>query len=206
MEDLSYQRIYQSREYLMPLGTICHRAHFGGYSLSVDKTVFAMVAEGELYLRACDESAQYTVTQDAPLLVFNKRGRQVSLNYYFVSESLWRDRSLLLQLSALSLDAARRDKDRRSARKRLRALPNLTFQLEAQLHEAGVLDAHTLRMLGAKVCWLRLRKSNKHLSAKVLLALEGAIVGLHEAALPAPRRRELMEWFNGVIKNGASPY
>ncbi|WP_039056314.1 TfoX/Sxy family DNA transformation protein [Enterobacter sp. Bisph1] len=200
MEELSYQRIYQSREYLTPLGTIRHRAHFGGYSLSVDKTVFAMVAEGELYLRACDESAQYAVTQNAPLLKFNKRGRQVSLNYYFVSDSLWRDPPLLLKLSELSLDAARREKDRRSARVRLRDLPNLSFQLEAQLHEAGVLDVHMLRLLGAKACWLRLRKMNNQLSGKILLALEGAIVGLHEAALPALRRRELIEWINGLPK------
>jgi len=36
---------------------------------------------------------------------------------------------------------------------------------------------------------------NKHLSYKVLFALEGAIQGLHEAALPAIRRRELIEWY-----------
>ena len=200
MEDLSYQRIYQSREYLTSLGTIRHRAHFGGYSLSVDQTVFAMVAQGELYLRACEESAHYAITQNAPLLRFNKRGRKVSLNYYFVSERLWHDRALLLQLSGLSLEAARREKEQRGARMRLRDLPNLSFQLEAQLQEAGVLDVPTLRMLGAKACWLRLRKQNKLLSGKVLLALEGAIVGLHEAALPAPRRRELIDWINGVLK------
>ena len=29
----------------------------------------------------------------------------------------------------------------------------------------------------------------------MLFALEGAIVGLHEAALPELRRRELVEWY-----------
>jgi len=85
MEDLSYQRIYQSREYLTSLGQISHRAHFGGYSLAVDNIVFAMIAEGELYLRACDESAQYDVVRRAPLLSLNKRGRQISLNYFYVA-------------------------------------------------------------------------------------------------------------------------
>ncbi|UXY09359.1 TfoX/Sxy family DNA transformation protein [Kosakonia sp. ML.JS2a] len=206
MEDISHQRIYQSCECLASLGDICYRAHFGGYSLSVDKTVFAMVAGGELYLRACDESAHYTVTRQAPMLMFNKRGRQVSLNYYFVNERLWSDRALLLELSALSLSAAKQEKIQRTARLRLRDLPNLTFQLEALLHDAGVLDAHTLRLLGAKACWLRLRKMNQQLSVKVLFALEGAIIGLHEAALPAIRRQELLEWFNELITKGSKPY
>jgi hypothetical protein len=55
------------------------RAHFGGYSLSIDNTVFAMISEGELYLRACEESAQYRVTTRSPLLTIQKRGRAVSL-------------------------------------------------------------------------------------------------------------------------------
>lgn len=204
MEDLSYQRIYQSCECLTSLGKIRHRAHFGGYSLSVDDTVFAMVAEGELYLRACEQSAQYATTHHAPLLVFNKRGRAVSLNYYFVDQDLWNDRPRLLELSAFSLDAARREKVLRSARKRLRDLPNLTFQLETQLRDAGVMDVQTLRILGAKACWLRLRKTNRHLGVKVLLALEGAIAGLHEAALPAQTRQELMEWFDIVMQKTAN--
>ncbi len=206
MEDLSYQCIHQSCEYLTSLGEIRHRAHFGGYSLSVDDTVFAMVAEGELYLRACEQSAQYAITHDAPLLIFNKRGREVSLNYYFVDQALWNDRPMLLELSAYSLDAARREKVQRSARKRLRDLPNLTFQIETQLRDAGIMDIQTLRLLGAKASWLRLRKANRHLGVKILLALEGAIVGLHEAALPAQTRQELIEWFAIVMKKTANPH
>lgn len=196
MEDRSSTRLYKLSECLSSLGEICQRAHFGGYSLSVDKTVFGIVAEGELYLRACDESAAYTVTHKAPLLMFNKRGRMVSLNYYFVGEGIWRDQPLLLELSALSLEAARREKAERSAKLRLRDLPNLTSQLEASLYKAGVTDAQTLYHLGAKACWLKLRKNNRRLSTKVLFALEGAITGMHAAALPAIRRQELMEWLN----------
>ncbi|WP_048998361.1 TfoX/Sxy family DNA transformation protein, partial [Klebsiella pneumoniae] len=42
--------------------------------------------------------------------------------------------------------------------------------------------------------WLRLRVNNASLSLSVLLALEGAIAGVHAAALPTPRRQELLEW------------
>ncbi|WP_437889406.1 TfoX/Sxy family DNA transformation protein [Phytobacter sp. V91] len=196
MKSVSYQRIYLSQEYLAPLGEIQSRALFGGYSLSVDNIVFAMISKGELYLRMCEESAQYTVKRQPPLLMYRKRGRDVLLNYYFVDEHLWRDIPMLVRLSFCSLDAARSEIQQRKAISRLKDLPNLTFQLETLLCEAGVSDAKMLRLLGAKVCWLRIKKMNKHLGIKVLLALEGAIFGLHEAALPAFRRQELIDWYN----------
>ena len=64
--------------------------------------------------------------------------------------------------------------------------------------EAGITNEETLRQLGAKTSWLKMRSKNKALSIRVLFALEGAIEGLHEAALPADIRRELTEWFNAL--------
>ena len=195
MKKISYERIYQSEKYLSPLGDVEHRALFGGYALAVDNTVFAMVSEGELYLRACEESASYFVKQGAPFLTLQKRGRPVVLNYYRVDDTLWEDQERLLRLSSFALEAARRERCQRFRQDRLKDLPNLSFQLEMLLCEAGIPNEQTLRALGAETCWLRIKRLNKHLSYKVLFALEGAIKGLHEAALPEIRRRELVEWY-----------
>ncbi|WP_273968087.1 TfoX/Sxy family DNA transformation protein [Enterobacter cancerogenus] len=196
MKKISYERIYKSQEYLSPLGEIHHRALFGGYTLAVDDAVFAMVSDGELYLRACEESATYCVKHPASFLTLVKRGRPVLLNYYRVDEGLWPDRQELLQLSTYALDAARKERSLRYQRNRLKDLPNLTFQIEVLLYEAGITNEETLRELGAKTSWLKIRSKNRALSIKVLFALEGAIEGMHEAALPANIRRELTEWFN----------
>ena len=187
MKKISYERIYKSQEYLSPLGEIHHRALFGGYTLAVDDAVFAMVSDGELYLRACEESAKYCVKNASSFLTLMKRGRPVLLNYYRVDDGLWQDRERLLQLSSFALNAARKERSQRDRRNRLKDLPNLTFQLEVLLFE-----------LGARASWLKMRAKNKALSIKVLFALEGAIAGLHEAALPAGIRRELTEWFNAL--------
>ncbi len=195
MKDMSYRRIYESREYLAALGTIRHRALFGGYSLSVDDTVFAMVAKGDLYLRACEQSAEYRAQHSAPLLTIMKRGRPVLLNYYRVDESLWQDRETLMKLSTWSLAAAWKEKMQRLCEPRLKDLPNLNFQLEMLLWEAGIPDAATLKKLGAKACWLRLRTLNTHLGINILLALAGAIEGKHLAALPAQLRQTLTTWY-----------
>ena len=108
-----------------------------------------------------------------------KRGRPVLLNYYRVDDGLWQDRERLLQLSSFALDAARKERSQRHQRHRLKDLPNLTFQLEVLLFEAGITNEETLRALGARACWLKIRMKNKDLSVKVLFALEGAITGMH---------------------------
>ncbi|EDJ1041296.1 Crp/Fnr family transcriptional regulator [Salmonella enterica] len=160
MRALSYDRIYKSQEYLASLGTIQYRSLFGSYSLTVEDTVFAMVANGELYLRACEESVPYCVKHPP--------------------------------------DAAMKEKHSRILQHRLKDLPNMTFHLETLLNESGIKDENMLRILGAKMCWLRLRQSNPLLTVKVLYALEGAIVGVHEAALPASRRQELADWAHSL--------
>ncbi|CAH3606973.1 Regulator of competence-specific genes [Enterobacter hormaechei] len=120
MKKISYERIYQSQEYLSPLGEIHHRALFGGYTLAVDEAVFAMVSDGELYLRACEQSAKYCVKNASSFLTLMKRGRPVLLNYYRVDEGLWQNREKLLQLSSFALDAARKERYQRHQRNRLK--------------------------------------------------------------------------------------
>ncbi len=57
----SHQRIAQSKAQLAALGNITVRSQFGGYSLAVEKVVFALITEGELYLRASDTMAATSV-------------------------------------------------------------------------------------------------------------------------------------------------
>lgn len=194
MGKLSYKRIYQCEECLASLGKVRHRALFGGYSLSIDDTVFAMVAHGELYLRICEQNAAYRAMKPPRLLTLSKRGRPVSLNYYLVDDELWEDSALLIRMSELSLQGAQKEKSRRSDAHRLRNLPNITFQLELLLTEAGIHDLNTLQSLGAATTWYRLRCIRKDLSPSVLLALEGAILGTHAARVPLQRRQHLLDW------------
>jgi len=193
MGKVSYKRIHQCKEYFASLGTIRHRALFGGYSLSIDDTVFAMVSKGELYLRACEQTTGYYTKNPRRLLTLNKRGRPVSLNYYLVDEVLWRDRSLLLKMSEMSLQGAQSEKIRRGDPRRLKNSPNITFQLELLLSEAGIKDLEVLQVLGAVAAWMRLRRIRKDLSINVLFALEGAIQGIHATRIPLLRRQYLQE-------------
>ncbi len=66
MKKISSLRFHQLQECLSPLGKISCRPLFGGYSLAIDDTVFAMVAEGEIYLKICEQSAEYRVVHATP--------------------------------------------------------------------------------------------------------------------------------------------
>lgn len=202
MKVISYKRIYQSQEYFAVLGKVRSRALFGGYSLAVDDTVFAMVVEGELYLRMCEKTAIYQTQHSPPLLMLRKRGSSLQLKYFKVDDALWANKPVLLQLGLFSLEDARREKSHQKHPQRLKDLPNLSFHMELLLHEAGIKDVRALQQMGAKTVWLLLRQKRKQISSNVLYSLEGAIQGVHAAALPALKRQELEEWVrNRTHKN-----
>lgn len=194
MKIISYKRIYQSQECFSILGKIRSRALFGGYSLAVDDAVFAMVAEGELYLRMCEQNATYQAQHSPPLLTLRKRGMPLQLKYFHVDAALWANAPALLQLGLSSLEDARLEKSLQRKPSRLKDLPNLSFHMELLLHEAGVMDVQALRQIGAQSAWLLLRQIRKQIGINVLFSLEGAITGVHAAALPALRRQELQSW------------
>lgn len=195
----SYQRIVQSKQQLSALGNITVRSQFGGYSLAVEKVVFALITDGELYLRTSETLTSYMRKQRLSPLVIDKRGMPVTLHYYRINEALWDDKRLLMKFSRSALTLARRQKNARQNNIRLKDLPNLGIRMEMLLREIGIDSVGALRKAGAKNCWLRLRALNKHLGLSCLLALQGAITGHHQAALPAEVKEELCAWFNSTI-------
>lgn len=202
-----YHRVVEhSRQRLARLGKIESRTQFGGYALTVERVVFALINEDQLYLRASEALREYAVTRQLEPLVFRKRGMPVSLNYYKVDEALWQNPDHLLALSVASLKTARGELDARLVARRLKDLPNLTLRLEMLLHEAGVDSVQLLCEIGARECWLKLKAINQHVGFKTLLALQGAITGRHQAALTQEVKAELDEWYQNVVKTPSSPH
>ncbi|WP_299997315.1 TfoX/Sxy family DNA transformation protein [uncultured Cedecea sp.] len=195
MKELTYVKIRESQESLSTLGDIGYRPLFGGYSLFVDGVIFAMVSGGDLYLRACEQCSDYFTKKSAPALQYFKRGVPIQLNYYRVDDELWQDTNQLIKLSSSALKSARQEKLQRNSLSRLKDLPNISLNLEIMLREAGINDSETLKSFGAKRSWIKLKNNKKAVGVKVLLALAGAISGVHEAVLPSSVRLELMDWW-----------
>lgn len=187
--------VEQSKTQLASLGKIESRTQFGGYALTVEKVIFAYVNEDALYLRASEALRVYHAKRALEPLVYRKRGMPVQLDYYKVDTQLWQDQEQLLQLSASSLRAAQDEMATRAVMLRLKDLPNLSLRMEMMLHKVGISSVRVLCEMGSRQSWLKLRAVNKHIGLKTLLALEGAISGHHQAALPMERREELYAWY-----------
>lgn len=198
--DDSKSRIASTRGKLAELGEINYRSQFGGYSLSVDRVVFALVAEGELYLRACEEVRPYLTERKMEAFTFNRGGIPVELNYFRVDESLWQETQQLVALSQLCLKGARQQRIISRENRRLKDLPNLTMRLEVLLRHVGISSVRMLKEQGAKRSWLKLHARNKNLGINVLFALEGAILGQHHEALPQALKAELRHWYSETLQ------
>ncbi len=193
--NISVQRVEESKKQLAELGDIQSRTQFGGYSLSVEKIVFALVSEGELYLRASETMQRYMKHRTLQPFIFHKRGQCINLNYFKVDTQLWCHTDELLALSRGSLDEARALRQAQLNCQRLKDLPNLSIRLEMLLKEVGVTTTARLRALGAKQCWIRLQSKNQHLGLKTLYALQGAITGQHQEVLTREVKEELRHWY-----------
>ncbi|MFS1563865.1 MAG: TfoX/Sxy family protein [Candidatus Arsenophonus phytopathogenicus] len=81
---------------------------------------------------------------------------------------------------------------------RIKDLPNMNMSIERALGKVGISDVDYLKMLGAKVCYLKLRQKKVNLSIKLLFALAGAIAGYHISVLPESIKIELITWYNSL--------
>ncbi|VDY43438.1 DNA transformation protein TfoX [Salmonella enterica subsp. enterica serovar Daytona] len=121
-----------NRKNIWPLlGTIQYRSLFGSYSLTVEDTVFAMVANGELYLRACGRKRTLLCEASSRLAhvyeMWTSRYAQLFTGWMkacgAISSSWYVYRSILLT-------RAMKEKHSRILQHRLKDLPNMTFHLE----------------------------------------------------------------------------
>lgn len=182
-----------------PLGKIRTRTQFGGFSLSADGAMFALVSDGDLYLRASAETEAHFSRKKMERLIYRKRGMDVKLRYFKVNPAQWEDPDVVRKLGKYSLKGMLREIEVRKCNEagRLKDLPNLSLALERLLWQVGIANSGELRTQGACKTYLKLcAMKKKNLGLSLLMALEGAILGFHEAALPMASRETLTHWFN----------
>lgn len=200
MKGGSVRRIAQAKACFAALGKITTRSQFGGYGLLADGTMFAVIAEGELYLRATDSLEPAFRERGMVNMIYLKRGVPMVMRYYWVNEALWLECCELLSLARQTLRETRRDlKVKKCSHGRLKDLPNIDVALERLLWRAGIQNIYELRLLGARGCYLKLLQQQKNLGVKVLLSLAGAMAGYNYVALPDWQRQNLLAWFEETV-------
>ncbi len=106
------------REELAPLGSLSQRAMMGAQTLYLDGTIFAILDEGELWLKADAVSDAVWDEADCPRFTYQMgEGRSGSMNYRRAPAEVYDDGEALRQWAALALEAGRRGPAKKPKRK-----------------------------------------------------------------------------------------
>ncbi|MGC9421100.1 TfoX/Sxy family DNA transformation protein [Vibrio sp.] len=179
-----------------PLGRIKSRSMFGGFGIFANDTMFALVVNNQLHIRANDKLAAKFKQQGYQPYVYTKKGFPVVTKYYALPETSWSDPQFILSeaQSALTIAQLERDNQEQSKPERLKDLPNLRLATERMLKKAGINSVEQLHQQGALAAYQAIQRSHSsEVSLELLWALEGAIERKHWSVIPLSRREELIK-------------
>ncbi|EGA68507.1 hypothetical protein VISI1226_09274 [Vibrio sinaloensis DSM 21326] len=177
------------------LGQIKSRSMFGGFGIFADETMFALVVNDKLHVRADAQLTQQFKALELEPYVYKKRGFPVVTKYFALSDEWVADSKRTLQVAQQALNAAKEEKKIQSKAKpnRLKDLPNLRLATERMLKKAGIDDVESLEQAGAVNAYKAIQSTHSaEVSVELLWALEGAINGTHWSVIPQARRQELL--------------
>ena len=102
------------QEALAPIGQIRIRRMFGGAGVYADDVFFAILDDGQLYLKADAESQPLFEAEGLAQFTFTKKdGTVEKMRYFAAPEEVFEDEDLLRKWTSLALDAALRAKNRK---------------------------------------------------------------------------------------------
>ena len=92
-------------EALEPLGNVTKRAMMGGATLYLDGTVFAIMDEGELYLKADDETNGVWDEAGCARFTVEMAGKPATMNYRRAPDEVYEDAEAMQRWARLALEA-----------------------------------------------------------------------------------------------------
>ncbi len=102
------------QEALAPVGQIRIRRMFGGAGVYADDVFFAILDDGQLYLKADTETQPLFEAEGLAQFSFMKKdGTVEKMRYFAAPEEVFEDAGILREWTSLALDAALRAKKRK---------------------------------------------------------------------------------------------
>ena len=181
------------------LGQIKSRSMFGGFGIFADDTMFALVVNDKLHIRADDKLANQFQTEGLSPYVYKKRGFPVVTKYFALTDDIASCEERALSLAYRSLEVAKKEKTSQAKARptRLKDLPNLRLATERMLKKAGIDSVENLEQAGSVKAFKAIQATHSaEVSIELLWALEGAIKGKHWSVIPPTRRAELENLLN----------
>ncbi len=150
----------------------------------------------ELYLRECSLISRLRNTQGEPrTLSLHKKHFDTVQNFYLVPsvfcDSVEAIGETIKQSYRDRLDIEAEAEANRKPR--ISKLPNMTVAIERLLIKAGITTPEQLAETGPMAAYSSILKVQS-VNSKLILKIEGAITGQHEAVIPSNRRAELISY------------
>lgn len=177
-----------------PLGRIKSRSMFGGYGIFVDDTMFALIANDKLHIRADDKAIQDFRKCGYEPYVYTKKGLPVVTKYFALPEDWGKDPQHTFECAKQAWYSANKEKVSQSVGRpaRLKDLPNLRLATERMLKKAGIDSVEALEQKGSVEAFKAIKQTHStEVSLELLWALEGTIQGKHWSVIPQARKDEL---------------
>lgn len=95
-------------ELLSGLGAVRGRRMFGGWGLYLDGRMFALIADGELFLKVDDESEAAFLAEGCTPFVYQAKGRDMTLRYFRPPSEALDASEAMLPWARLAWEAAAR--------------------------------------------------------------------------------------------------
>ena len=106
MADNSNEFLTYILELLAPLGQPVGRPMFGGHGIFNHGLMFAIVIDQQLYFKTDSNNIVEYVSRGLPPFVYQRRGKNVSLNYYQAPDEILDDSETLLPWAQHAYQAA----------------------------------------------------------------------------------------------------
>ncbi len=93
------------------------RLMFGGYGIFHQGLMFALIADGNLYLKADDETRELFSAEGCEAFSYYKKEKEYRLSYYLAPEDFFEDPDACLRWARLAFDAALRNPNKKNKRR-----------------------------------------------------------------------------------------
>ncbi len=98
---------------LEPAGKITSRRMFGGYGIYNYGITFALIYDNTLYFKVNEQNIDDFKNVDSQPFTYNKKGKEISLSYWKISEDLLEDQEELVKWAKKAYEAACSSKKRK---------------------------------------------------------------------------------------------
>ncbi|MDN3609593.1 TfoX/Sxy family DNA transformation protein [Vibrio ostreicida] len=177
-----------------PLGRIKSRSMFGGFGIFSDDTMFALVVNDKLHIRADNALASQFKSEGLEPYIYKKRGFPVVTKYFALTDDIASCPARAFEIAQNALAIAKQEKTSQAQNKpnRLKDLPNLRLATERMLKKAGIGSVEHLEQAGSVEAFKAIKATHSSdVSLELLWALEGALNGKHWSVVSTQRREEL---------------